>query len=77
MALKLNIRPQIEEEMEALLPRVAVRSKTEYINNAIDDYNQKIKRNLYLSGLKKYFHDYQKEGRSILSEFANLPKFPD
>lgn len=76
MALKLNIRSDIEKEMDALLPRAAVRSKTQYINEAIREYNRRMKRQLQISGLKKYFKSYQKEGRSVLADFARLKNRP-
>lgn len=72
MALKLNIRPDLEKEMEHLLPKAKVRSKTEYINRAIEAYNQELKRGLELGKLKEYFRSYQKEARTVLGEFARI-----
>lgn len=77
MALKLNILPAVEEEMDALLPRTQVRSKTEYINRAIEEYNRKLKREMELKKLSHYFHTYNEEGRKILHEFARLKKPSD
>ena len=74
MALKLNIRPEIEEEMDHLLPAAPVRSKTDYINQAIKEYNQKLKRSLELTKLKFYFKKYQAEGKEILSDFQKIRK---
>ena len=70
MALKLNIRPEVEQEMEDLLDKARVRSKTEYINRAIEEYNQKLKRELELSRLQGYFKNYREEAEGILSEFS-------
>lgn len=77
MALKLNINPDIEREMECLVPRTSVRSKTEYINLAIREYNVRIKRQLELKKLGRYFSAYQEEGKSILNEFAKIRAIPD
>jgi len=72
MALKLNIRPDLEEEIDHLLPKTNVRSKTEYINRAIEEYNQKLKRELKLTQLKNYFSTYQNEAQTVLRDFAQL-----
>lgn len=77
MALKLNIRPEIEQEMEALLPQAHVRSKTEYINRAIQELNAKVKRLDALESLRKYFQSYRQEGQEVLSEFSRIKKLPD
>lgn len=77
MALKLNIQPEIEEEMESLISKASVRSKTEYINRAIQEYNAKLKRQLEIGKLKNYFKSYQREGKKILGEFAKLQHFHD
>lgn len=76
MALKLNIQPEIEEEMESLLSQAHVRSKTEYINRAISEYNEKLKRQIELEKVKVYFQTYQKEGLEILREFSRLKNLP-
>ena len=72
MALKLNIRPELEDEIDHLLPKANVRSKTEYINRAIEEYNQKLKRELQLTQLKNYFSSYRKEAQGVLGDFARL-----
>lgn len=77
MALKLNIKPEIEEEMERLLPKAKARSKTEYINQAIQEYNRQLKRRLEISKLKQYFQSYREEGRKVLDEFARLRSSSD
>jgi hypothetical protein len=72
MALKLNIKPEIEREMEILLTQTLVRSKTEYINIAIKEYNEKLKRHAALSKLKVYFLHYQSEAKKILNEYSQI-----
>lgn len=70
MALKLNIRPELEAEIDLLLPKAQVRSKTEYINRAIQEYNQKLKRQMELMKLKKYFQSYSSEAKKVMREFS-------
>lgn len=77
MALKLNIRPDLEEEMESLLPQAQVRSKTEYINQAIASYNRELKRRLEIAKLRNYFKSYEKEAKEVLREFAALKSHAD
>jgi hypothetical protein len=77
MALKLNIIPEIEREMEILIPRTQVRSKTEYINNAIREYNEKLKRQSTLLSLKSYFLSYQNEAKKSLNEYAQVRRNND
>lgn len=72
MALKLNIRADLEKEMEILVPQARVRSKTEYINLAIEEYNRQLKRRLELAQLKNYFKSYRVEGRKVLGEFSKV-----
>lgn len=72
MALKLNIRPELEEEIDRLLPKAQVRSKTEYINRAIELYNQQLKRELELKKLKEYFPTYRKEAKAVLHDFSRI-----
>ena len=72
MALKLKIRADLEREMEILVSQANVRSKTEYINRAIQEYNQKLKREIELAKLKNYFKSYQKEGQKVLHEFSQV-----
>jgi len=77
MALKLNIRPELEEEIDRLLPEAKVRSKTEYINRAIELFNQQLKRELEISKLKAYFPSYQKEAQAVLRDFSRLKPSSD
>lgn len=72
MAIKLNIRPDIEKEMDLVLATIPINSKTEYINQAIRNYNRQIKRSLELKKLKSYFKDYEAEAKSLLSEFTRV-----
>lgn len=72
MALKLNIRPEIEEQMNLLLPRAGVRSKTDYINRAIEAYNRFLSRKEEIAKLAKYFDAYRGDAQEILDDFASI-----
>jgi hypothetical protein len=70
MALKLNIRPELEEEIDRLLPKAKLRSKTEYINRAIELFNSQLKREIELNKLREYFPSYLQEAQAILHDFS-------
>lgn len=74
MALKLNIRPEIEKEMNRLLPTAHVRSKTEYINKAIAEMNRKLMREMEIEKLRIHYQNKaaMREERKILREFAAI-----
>lgn len=72
MALKLNIKPILEEEIDSLRKKTGFRSKTEYINHAIAAFNDKIKRDLEICRLKSYFDKYRNEGKKVLNEFTRI-----
>lgn len=76
MAFKINIKPDLEEEMERLLNKTSFRSKTDYINYAIQELNQKIKRQIEVEKLTSYFHskEYIKNSQEINHEFAQLKR---
>lgn len=69
MAFKINIQPDLEEEITTLLKKTTFRSKTEYINQAIRAFNHQLKRQVEIAELKKYLTSYRNEGRDILHEF--------
>ena len=71
MSLKLNIYPEIEQDIDSLIAEANCRSKTEYINKAILEFNLKIKRQKELKKLEKYFSSYTAEALSIAGEFAH------
>ncbi|MBI4374346.1 MAG: hypothetical protein HY542_05670 [Deltaproteobacteria bacterium] len=74
--LKLNIRPRLEEEMEELLPLSGARSKTDYINQAIDSFNRKIRRREELAKLRSYFKEYAEEAATMTEEFSSIRNVP-
>lgn len=77
MAFKINIKPEIEEEMDILLKDFPVRSKTEYINEAIALLNRQIRRQTEIGKLKKYFSSHFQESKKALDEFKKIQSFGD
>lgn len=77
MPLKLNLRPKIEEEMERLLPLSGARSKTDYINRAVEAYNDSLRRQKAIEGLKEYFKQYSREAKTVMDEFAKVRNAAD
>lgn len=79
MAFKINIRPELEREMESLLKGSAFRSKTEYINTALADFNKRLQRQTELDKLRKYYQSAacQKEAKQIMKEFSRVRKIHD
>ncbi|MBF0491855.1 MAG: hypothetical protein HQM15_03655 [Deltaproteobacteria bacterium] len=74
MALKLNIQPKIESEINQILKLYPYRSKTEYINEAIAEYNKQLIRKKELEKLKEYYKKTKKEHEEILNEFHQIRK---
>jgi hypothetical protein len=74
MALKLNIRPDLDKEIESLYPLAGARSKTEYINMAIAEMNRRLKRKKEIEQLKQYFDEatHCKEEEILLSDFTSI-----
>lgn len=77
MALKLNIKPAIEDEMDRLIPRAGVGSKTEYINRAIEELNRKLMREMEIEKIRIHYQDKSiiREHRKIMREFAAIRRF--
>lgn len=65
MAIKVNLKPQIEREMEALVPHSGARSKTEYINMAVREKNARLRQEQQLAVLRRYFAGRREELRAI------------
>ena len=71
MANKVNLKPQIEREMEALVPQSGARSKTEYINMAVREKNERLRQGQQLAVLRSYFADRHEELRAINRELRS------
>jgi Arc/MetJ-type ribon-helix-helix transcriptional regulator len=77
MAIKVNLKPQIEREMEALVPQSGARSKTEYINMAVREKNERLRREAQLTVLRGYFADQGEELRAINRELRSAARDVD
>lgn len=80
MAFKINIKPDLESEMERLLKKTKrFRSKTEYINEAILAFNHQLRRQTELERLGTYFRSesYRSESGKILDDFSGTRKIRD
>lgn len=77
MAMKVNLKPQIEREMEALVPQSGARSKTEYINMAVREKNERLRQEQQLAVLRDYFADRGKELRVINRELRSAARGVD
>lgn len=68
MPLKVNLKPEIEREMEDLLPVSGSSTKTAYINEAVRERNERLRRGRQISALSGYFAERGAELRSINRE---------
>ncbi len=74
MALKLNLRPDVERDMEELVPFSGARSKTEYINQAVAEKNAKLRRERQVEALRKYFERASGELRAVNRELRSVAR---
>jgi hypothetical protein len=74
MALKVNLRPEIERKMEELLPLSGARSKTEYINQAIRERNASLERRHAVERLRRYFERRGDELRAVNREMRRAAR---
>jgi Arc/MetJ-type ribon-helix-helix transcriptional regulator len=68
MAIKVNLKPQIEREMNEMVELSGARSKTEYINQAVAEKNERLKRERQLAVLRDYFSRRGAELRAVNRE---------
>ena len=68
MAIKVNLKPQIEREMNELVRFSGARSKTAYINQAVAEKNERLKRERQLAVLRDYFSRHGAELRAVNQE---------
>lgn len=72
MAFKLNIQSHLDRDIESLMKKCGLKSKTEYINRAVAEFNEKLKRGLTIESLKSYFQDYKNESKIIMDSFSKV-----
>ena len=68
MPLKLNLKPEVERRMEELLPLSGARSRTEYINQAVHERNERLARRRAVKSLRRYFERRREELRAVNRE---------
>ncbi len=74
MSLKVNLKPDIERKMEELLPLSGARSKTEYINQAVRDRNERLERRRAVESLRRYFKRRGEELRAVNREMRRAAR---
>ena len=77
MAIKLNLQPQIEHDMEQLVPLSGARSRTEYINIAIREKNERLRRAQQIAVLRRYFASHGEELRHVNRELRKAARVID
>ena len=68
MPMKVNLKPEIEREMEDLLPVSGSPTKTAYINEAVRERNERLRRERQVAALSGYFARRREELRAINRE---------
>lgn len=68
MPIKVNLKPEIEREMEDLLPVSGSPTKTAYINEAVRERNERLRRERQVAALSGYFARRREELRAVNRE---------
>jgi hypothetical protein len=66
--MKVNLEPAIEREMEELLPVSGSPTKTAYINEAVRERNERLRRERQIANLSGYFARRRAELRTVNRE---------
>ena len=74
MPIKVNLKPQIEREMEELVPLSGARSKTEYINIAVREKNDRVRKEQQTAVLRSYFSRRRRELQTINRELRSAAR---
>ena len=77
MGLKANIRPDLAEKIPEFMPAVGAKSKTEYINKAVAEFNQRVWEEGELEKMRKRFAKNSKDDKEILRDFAAVRRIRD
>jgi Arc/MetJ-type ribon-helix-helix transcriptional regulator len=72
--IKVNLKPQIEREMEELVPLSGARSKTEYINIAVREKNERLRKEQQIEVLRSYFSRRRRELQIINRELRSAAR---
>lgn len=74
MSVRVNLKPEVEREMEELLPVSGVTSKTAYINEAVRERNERLRRRQQIAALSDYFSRHSDELRAINRELRQATR---
>ena len=77
MPIKVNLKPHIEREMADLIPLSGARSKTEYINIAVREKNERLRREQQIAVLRGYFSRRRQEIQAINQELRSAARVLD
>jgi hypothetical protein len=75
--MKVNLKPDIEREMEALLPVSGSPTKTAYINEAVRERNERLRRERQIANLSGYFARRREELRTVNRELRAAARHVD
>lgn len=64
----MNLKPEVEREMEELLAVSGSPSKTAYINDAVRERNERLRRERQIKALRGYFARRREELRTVNRE---------
>jgi hypothetical protein len=77
MPMKVNLKPDIEREMEELLPVSGSPTKTAYINEAVRERNERLRRERQIANLSGYFARRREELRTVNRELRAAARHVD
>ncbi len=66
--MKVNLEPEVEREMEELLAVSGSPSKSAYINDAVRERNERLRRERQTAALSEYFARCREELRAVNRE---------
>ena len=66
--MKVNLKPEVEREMEELLAVSGSPSKTAYINDAVRERNERLRRERQIKALRGYFARRREKLRTVNRE---------
>jgi hypothetical protein len=72
--IKLNLKPEIEREMEELLSISGSPSKTAYINEAVRERNERLRHERQIAALSGYFARRRDELRAVNRELRSAAR---
>ena len=77
MPMKVNLKPDIEREMEELLPVSGSPTKTANVNEAVGERNERLRRERQIANLSGYFARRREELRTVNRELRAAARHVD